>query len=54
MNRIEFDSIWWKHSWYEFGASYRETTYCVLSMFFFRSEQCIDMPFSGDAAIIDV
>ena len=26
MNRIEFDSIWWKLETYEF-ASYRETTY---------------------------
>ena len=25
MNRIDFDSIWWKHAWYEFGA-YRTTT----------------------------
>ena len=33
INRIEFGSIWWKHTWYEFGA-YRETTYCVLSLFF--------------------
>ena len=35
INRIlQFDSIWWKHvRMYEF-ASYRETTYYVLSMFF--------------------
>ena len=32
MNRIEFDSIWWKDTWYEFG-SYPETTYCILSVF---------------------
>ena len=33
MNRIEFDLIWWKDTWYEFGA-YREAACCVLSMFF--------------------
>ena len=31
MNRIEFDSIWWKHILYLYEfASYRETTYYVL------------------------
>ena len=34
-NRIEFDSMWWKHTWYEFGT-YRENTYLArISMFFF-------------------
>ena len=29
---FQVDSIWWNHTWYELGA-YRETTYCVLSIF---------------------
>ena len=33
INRIEFDWICQKHPWHKFGA-YRETTYCVLSVFF--------------------